>query len=83
VLRVQRALNKAAAEAMLISASILRLGTSKAVAHGIDDDSRDRVVASLKVRLPHWALPSPCADTIPESTSSFNKAFDCNPALTP
>ena len=50
-LRVQHALNKAAAEAMLISASILRLGTSKAVAHGIDDDSRDRIVASLKVRL--------------------------------
>ena len=47
---VQTALNKAAAEAMLISASILRLGTSKAVAHGIDDDSRDRIVTSLKVR---------------------------------
>lgn len=46
---VQTALNKAAAEAMLISASILRLGTSKAVAHGIDDDSRDRIVTSLKV----------------------------------
>ena len=46
---LQTALNKAAAEAMLISASILRLGTSKAVAHGIDDDSRDRIVSSLKV----------------------------------
>ncbi len=34
---------------MLISASILRLGGSKAVAHGIDDDSRDRIVSSLKV----------------------------------
>ena len=45
----QTALNKAAAEAMLISASILRLGASKAVAHGIDDDSRDRIVSSLKV----------------------------------
>ena len=45
----QTALNKAAAEAMLISASILRLGGSKAVVHGIDDDARDRIVTSLKV----------------------------------
>jgi len=45
----QTAVNKAAAEAMLVSASILRLGASKAVAHGIDDDSRDRIVSSLKV----------------------------------
>ena len=44
------ALNRSAADAMLVGAAILRLGTSAAIAHAMDDDSRDRIITSLRVK---------------------------------
>ena len=41
--------HRAAAQAMLQIASILRLGESKAVPHPVDDDAVDRMAACLKV----------------------------------
>lgn len=46
------ALNRTAAEAMLVGAAILRLGGSKAITHAIDDDSQDRIASALRVRQP-------------------------------
>lgn len=50
-------LNRSAAEAMLVGAAILRLGNSAAIAHAIDDDSRDRIVTSLRVIPPSSGCP--------------------------
>lgn len=46
------ALNRVAAEAMLVGAATLRLGGSKAITHAIDDDSQDRIASALRVRQP-------------------------------
>lgn len=43
------ALNRATAEAMLLIVAILRLGSSPAVASPMDDDSRARMAAALRV----------------------------------
>ena len=41
--------NKLAAEAMLFVAAILRLGEAPQMAHPIDADSQDRMIACLEV----------------------------------